>query len=187
MDGITQQVMGLLTGDHLAKIGELIGANKQATSGALSSALPLLVSALAKNASTPQGADALHQALTKDHNGSILSDVAGFLGNPQAANGAGILGHILGGQQASVTQGLAKSAGLSGGQVGHLLEIAAPLVMGALGHQKQEQGFDAKGLAGFLGGQQQAAHQANPGLLGMLGGASSLGSIAGEVGKLFEK
>lgn len=192
MDALTQQLMQQLSGDGLSQISRQIGADEQTTGSALSAAMPLLVSALAKNASKPDEAQALHQALAKDHDGSILNDMSGFLGNPQAANGAGILGHILGGQQSGVTQGLAQGTGLNSGQVGQLLEVAAPLLMGALGQQQQQQGLDTNELSDFLGGQQQQAQQSNPDMMSMLNNlldmdrdGSALDDILGMAGKLF--
>ena len=194
MDTLTQLLMQQLSGGGLSQISQQIGADEQTTGSALSAAMPLLVSALANNASKPDGAQALHQALAEDHDGSILNDMSGFLGNPQAANGAGILGHILGGQQPAVTQGLAQNTGLESGQVGQLLQIAAPLLMGALGQQQQQQGFDTNGLSAFLGGQQQMAQQSNPDMMSMLNtlldanrDGSALDDILGMVGKLFGK
>jgi hypothetical protein len=192
MDALTQQLMQQLSGDGISQISRQIGADEQTTGSALSAAMPLLVSALANNASKPEGAQALHQALAEDHDGSILNDMSGFLGNPQAANGAGILGHVLGAQQPAVTQGLAQGTGLDSSQVGQLLQIAAPLLMGALGQQQQQQGFDTNGLSAFLGGQQQAAHQSNPDMMSMLTSlldmnrsGSALDDILGMAGKLF--
>ena len=192
MDALTQQLMQQLSGDGISQISRQIGADEQTTGSALSAAMPLLVSALANNASKPEGAQALHQALAEDHDGSILNDMSGFLGNPQAANGAGILGHVLGAQQPAVTQGLAQGTGLDSSQVGQLLQIAAPLLMGALGQQQQQQGFDTNGLSAFLGGQQQAAHQSNPDMMSMLNSlldmnrsGSALDDILGMAGKLF--
>jgi hypothetical protein len=194
MDTLTQQLMQQLSGGGLSQISQQIGADEQTTGSALSAAMPLLVSALANNASKPDGAQALHQALAEDHDGSILNDMPGFLDDPQAANGAGILGHILGSQQPAVTQGLAQNTGLNSGQVGQLLQIAAPLLMGALGQQQQQQGFDTNGLAAFLGGQQQMAQQSNPDMMSMLNNlldvnrdGSALDDILGMVGKLFGK
>ena len=150
------------------------------------------MSALANNVSKPEGAQALHQALSQDHDGSILNDMSGFLDNPKAANGAGILGHILGGQQPVVTQGLAQGTGLNGSQVGQLLQIAAPLVMGMLGQHQQQNGFDPNGLSAFLGGQQQQAQQSNPDMMGVLNtlldtnrDGSAVDDVLGMVGKLF--
>ncbi|HXV43837.1 MAG TPA: DUF937 domain-containing protein, partial [Anaerolineae bacterium] len=146
-----------------------IGANEDTTGQALSAALPLLLSALANNASQPQGAQALHTALAQDHDGTIFNDLDGFLSHPQAANGAGILGHVLGDRRDTVQTGLAQGTGLDAGSIGQLLEIAAPLVLGALGQQQQQQGLDPDSLSAYLGQQQQAAQASNPDLMSMVG------------------
>ncbi len=191
MDALTQMLLQQLAGGGLSQIGQQIGANDKSTQSALSAAVPLLVSALAKNASQPQGAQALHKALSEDHDGSILDDVSGYLDNPQAANGAGILKHVLGGQQPAVTNTLAKGTGLDAGQIGQLLQIAAPLVMGALGQQQQKQGLNPQGLTSFLGNQQQTAHKANPDVMSTLNrildadqDGSGLDEAAGILGRL---
>ena len=162
MDDLTQGLLQQLSGGALSQISQQIGVDETATGSVLSTAMPLLVSALANNTSDPAQAESLHQALGNDHDGSILNDLGSFLGDPQSANGAGILGHVLGGQQSTITQTLADNTGLNSSQAGSLLEIAAPLVMGALGQQQQQQGLDTDGLADFLGGQQQSIDAANP-------------------------
>jgi hypothetical protein len=165
-------VMQQLSGDAVSQIGRRIGADEATTRSAIGAALPMLVSALARNASRPGGAEALHQALERDHDGSILDDLMGSLGGGHAASGAGgaILGHILGGQRGALQGGLAQSLGLGAGSVGTLLEILAPLVMGALGRARQQGGLDAGSLGGYLGQQRQQAAEAAPDLMGMLGG-----------------
>jgi hypothetical protein len=192
MDALTQSLLQQLAGGGVSTISQQIGADERTTQSALTAALPLLVSALANNASKPVGAENLHEALVKDHDGSILNNVGGFLNNPAVANGAGILGHILGGQQPVVTQGLAQGSGLERNQVMQLLQIAAPLVMGALGQQQQQQGLDANSLSAFLGGQQQLAQQANPELMNTLNSlldfdkdGSALNDVFGMMGRLF--
>ena len=57
---------------------------------------------------------------------------------------------------------------MNANQMGQLMELAAPMVMGALGQQQQQQGFDAGTLASFLGQQKQDAQQSNPGLMGIV-------------------
>jgi hypothetical protein len=171
MSFITDMLMQQLSGNAVSQISQKIGADPGMTSQAIAMATPLLMSALARNASNPQGAQALHQALNQDHNGGILDNVAGFLGgNPQAANGAGILGHVLGDQRGAVQNGLAQQTGLDANASGQLLEMLAPIVMGALGKTQQQQGLDVNGLASLLGNQQQAAQAASPDMMGMLSG-----------------
>jgi hypothetical protein len=193
VDALTTQLLKQLSGGGLAQIGQQIGADEKTTGSALSTVMPMLVSALARNASKPDGAEALHQALTKDHDGSIFDDLSGFLGNSQASDGAGILGHILGSRQPAVTQGLSKGTGLDMGQIGQLLKIAAPMLMGMLGKQQLKKGLDVGGLTSFLGGQHKKVQKTNPGLMGALGGlldadgdGSAADDILGMVGKLFK-
>lgn len=123
-----------------------------------------------------------------------MENISGFLGNPQAANGAGILGHVLGSQQPAVAQGIAQNSGLNSNQISQLLQIAAPLVMGSLGKQQQSQGLNPSGLAALLGGQQQAAQQANPNMMSMVNqlldqnkSGSALDEIFTMVRRLFSK
>ncbi len=192
MDVLTQTIMQQLSGKVLSGIGKKVGIDEKTVQTALAIGMPLLVAALAKNASKPEGAQALHKALSNDHDGSILNNVSGYLKNPQAANGAGILGHVLGNQQPVVAQGLAQNTGMTSDQVAQLLQIAAPLVMGALGSQQQQQQLDPQGLSSFLGNQQQQAQQSQPDLMGSINtlldanrDGSALDDILGMAGKLF--
>ncbi len=186
MDALTETLMQQLSRDGLSSISQKIGADEQKTASALSTAVPLLVAALAKNAATSEGASSLQQALVKDHDGSILEHVPDFLSNPEVANGDGILRHVLGAKQPTVQQGLARSLGMEDNQVAALLQIAAPLLMGALGKQQQQQGFDLSGLASFLGGQQQAVQQSNPDIMSLLlGSQAGKGGILGLLSRLF--
>jgi hypothetical protein len=192
MDVLTQMIMQQLSAGALSGISKKVGVDQNTLQTALAVGMPLLVTALAKNASKPAGAQALHTALVKDHDGSILNNVAGYLKKPEVAQGAAILGHVLGSQQTAIAQGLAQKTGMSSDQVGQLLQIAAPLVMGALGSQTQQNGLDPKGLANFLGDQQQAAQQAQPDVLGSLNtlldadhDGSALNDVLGMAGKLF--
>jgi hypothetical protein len=191
MDALTQQVMDQLTKKGISQISKNIGADKSTTTEALTTMLPLLVTALAKNTSQPSGAQALHQALAKDHDGSILGNIATFLENPAVANGAGILVHVLGDQQSVVTQGLAKTTGLDSAQIAQLMQTAAPILMGVLGQQQQQSGLDPSGLTDLLGSHQQQAQQSNPDLMNVLNtmldtnkDGSALDDILGMAGKL---
>jgi hypothetical protein len=111
----------------------------------------------------------LHQAVSNDHDGSIFDNLSGYLGDPQSANGSGILGHVLGGQQPAIANNLAGATGLDQGSASNLLATLAPLVMGAVGQAQQQQGLDAAGLSNMLSSQQQTAQANAPDVMGMLG------------------
>jgi len=79
MDGLLQTLIPLLSGDTLGGISEQLGVDKDKTQQAITVALPLLIGALNRNASTSDGAQALTGALQRDHSGSILEDLLGNL------------------------------------------------------------------------------------------------------------
>ena len=151
-----------------ALAGQLGNAQPKQTSDAVSGAASILMSALAKNARSPEGASALSAALDRDHDGSILDDVVGFINgssshtNTRAGNGAGILGHILGGQQGSAIESLMKSSGLSKNQSSSLLIKLAPIVLGMLGKQKRSQSLDTSGIGSILANAAGTAKKRSP-------------------------
>jgi len=161
---ITQQIAGAVAGQLASRLGVSEGTARTA----VQLAVPLVVAALARNASQPQGAQDLHEAVTQDHDGSILDNLMGYVSNPQEANGSGILGHVLGAQRPAVENNLAQATGLDQNAAGSLLEIVAPLVMGVVGREQQQNGLDPQGLSQYLGEQQQQAESANPDLMGSL-------------------
>jgi hypothetical protein len=184
---ILQQRLG---GDAVNQISRQLGTDPSTTQTAIAAALPMLVGALARNAQDPGKAGALANALGR-HDGSVLDDVAGYLGRGDTGDGAGILGHVLGARQETVQTGLGQAAGLDPSKAGMLLSMLAPLVMGALGKAQREKGLDTGGLAGMLGSEQQHAADAAPGVMGMLGSfldrdhdGSVMDDIGGMLGKL---
>lgn len=168
MSAISQMITQQLSGVASKQIAARLGVSESTANMAVAVAVPLILSALARNASQPAGAQDLHQAITSDHDGGILNNLMGYLGNPQEGNGAGILGHVLGDQRGAVESNLAQATGLDQNSAGSLMEIVAPLVMGAVGQQQRQNGFDSAGLANYLGEQQQEQTAAAPGMMGML-------------------
>lgn len=170
---------------------QLGGADKQQTANAASGILSTLMSAMAKNAATPDGASALANALDNDHDGGILDNLTDILGgnaqpqNTRATNGAGILKHVLGGKQSGAIDMISQMSGLSSGNTGNLMTMLAPMVMGMLGKQKRSQNLDGGGIADFLSKSVQSAtnQRQEMGLIGKLldqdGDGSVMDDIAG--------
>jgi len=146
-------------GDNLRQMSQALGTDEQATGNAVSSALPMLLGALTRNASSTSGAESLFTALEKDHDGSILDNVGSFLGNAQSGPGDGILKHILGGKRNTVERAVSESSGLDLGSVSKLLTMLAPLVMGSLGKARQQESLDMGGLTSMLQGEMKSAQQ----------------------------
>ncbi|HQX55105.1 MAG TPA: DUF937 domain-containing protein [Pyrinomonadaceae bacterium] len=145
------------------QISQNVGADSSLVNSAIQLALPALIGGLANNAATPDGAESLNAALDQDHSGGgILDNLGGLAGMifgggqaappPRQADAGGILGHILGTNQGAVAQDVSNKTGLGMGQVAQILMFLAPIVMGYLGKQKQQQGVGADGLGGLLGG-----------------------------------
>ena len=169
-----QDLLGQQQGSQAVdQISQTVNAEPNLVNSAIQMALPTLINGLANNASTPQGAQSLDNAL-QQHDGGILDNLGGLgslagaiLGGGQPAspqlNAGGILGHILGGSQGQVTQQISNQSGLNMGQVAQVLMLLAPIVMGYLSRQKQQNNLDAGGLQEVLGQQQQQIQQSPQG------------------------
>ncbi|HNI02110.1 MAG TPA: DUF937 domain-containing protein [Chitinophagales bacterium] len=179
-------------------VAQQLGIDQQQAASAIQLALPTLLSSLSHNASKPEGADALFNALG-NHNGSSLGNLGGLAQAALASGeGAKILGHIFGNRQGQVENALSQNSGLGAGQIGKLLQILAPIVMDALGGQKQQQGFEVGGLVSMLAGAATSQKQQNPqasDMLSQLFDQNKDGNMvddalkmgAGILGKLFNK
>jgi len=151
-----------LSGDTVSQISQTLGADESTTNTAIQSALPMLLGGLARNSTDESGAASILGALDRDHDGSVLDDLAGFIGNHDQGPGEGILGHVFGGQKSAIEQTVSQSSGLDMNKVGPLLSILAPIVMGALGRTQRQQGLGVGDLAGLLGGTTQQMSSGSP-------------------------
>lgn len=174
MSNLAEQLLSQLQGAPMQQMSSQLGIGEQQTSQAVATALPLLLGALGKNASQPQGAQALLGALQKDHAGGganlagLLGSVLGGGGGRQT-DGAGILGHILGGSQSRAESGLAQASGLDSNKAGQLMKMLAPLVMAFLARQTQQGNASPQALGAMLGQEEQQIRQEGGGAAGLLG------------------
>ena len=158
-----------LAGEQGAQLSKRMGVDPGTGQKAIGAALPALVAALAGNAKRKEGAASLARALERDHDGSILDDLGGFLSQGDTKDGEGILKHALGARRPAVESEVAKHSGLDAKAVSGLLPMLAPLVMGALGRQKRQAGLDPAGLSSMLAGEGNRAREVAPGAMGLLG------------------
>src|SRR4051812_17243064 len=150
LDPTTVNQMARQLGVSDAKVQQAIGVG-----------LPLLLSALAKNSSSSEGAQSLSNALSRDHDGSVLQNKQDAVANYQQIGG-GIVGHVLGPQRAPLESAITQQTGVDAGA---LLQMLAPIAMGVLGQTQRQQGLDPGGLAGALQSNQQQMQQQNGFLL----------------------
>ncbi|MEM6894056.1 MAG: DUF937 domain-containing protein [Bacteroidota bacterium] len=133
------------------------GQSEGKTAEIMAMAMPLLMGAMKKNASTPGGAEGLMNALNSKHDGGILGDLGGLFGGGVDQNvmddGAGILGHVFGSKQSQVENALSSKSGVDASSISQILKIAAPILMGFLGQQTRQQSVNnPDALTGLLGG-----------------------------------
>lgn len=192
--GLLDMLQQRLGSDTVNQISNRIGADPGTTGNAIDAALPLLISALARNTGDSARAQSLASAVSNDHDGSILNDVPAYVGRASEKPGAGILRHVLGGKQQAVQTGLSQATGLDAGKAGTLLTILAPLVMGALGRTKKENDLDTQGLSTLLTAEQEHLKQSAPGVMGALSrfldqdnDGSIMDDVSGMLGKAFRK
>jgi hypothetical protein len=187
------------------------GTDQNKTSSVLTMALPVLMKAMERNASTPEGAQGLMSAINGKHDGSILDNLSGLFGGGVDDNvkndGAKILGHVLGNKQQGVEQVIGQKSGLDASSVANILKVAAPILMGVLGKQASQNKVSSQSdmsslLGGLLGGNETQNEQSFlenildadgdgsiiDDVAGMvLGGSKSKGGISGLLGGLFGK
>lgn len=176
-----------LGGDAVKTLSRRIGADEATTQRAVAGALPMLVTALANNSSDRHGASSLLGALDRDHDGSILDDVVGFLGQGDARGGESILGHVLGGRRQTAAEGVGRMSGLDAQSAGKLLAMLAPLVMGALGRARRHNDLDDSGVSDLLQGERRRVERAAPDGMGMLSqilDADGDGQVADDVARM---
>ena len=157
MSGILDLLNSDLGKTVIDGISNQSGQPSDKTGNLLNMAMPVLMQAMRRNASTPQGAEGLMNALNNKHDGSILDNLgdlfAGGVSNDVVTDGGKILGHVLGNRQQNVQNALSQKSGIDAGSVGNILKIAAPILMGMLGKQTRQSNVNqASGLESVLGG-----------------------------------
>lgn len=165
------------------------GVSKEKTGSVLSMALPAILGAMKSNAKTEEGEKNLNNALeSKEHDGSILSNLGGMLGGGDGGSllskGGDILGHVLGGgKESALTGNISKMTGVDASSVGKIIKMAMPLVMGFLGKQKQSGG--GGGLSDMLGSAMGTSGDKDASMLESLLDADGDGSVMDDIAGKF--
>jgi len=134
------------------------GTDENKTSSVLTMAMPVLMKAMERNASTPEGAQGLLSALNSGkHDGSILDNLGdlfnGGVDENVKTDREKILGHILGSKKEGVENVIGAKAGLDSSSVSNILKVAAPILMGLLGKQARQNNVSSQNdLGGLIGG-----------------------------------
>ncbi len=186
MEGILELLNSAKGAQMIKGVARETGQPEDKTSDVLAMAMPLLVGAMKRNARNPEGAASLMGALSSRHTGGILDDLEGFFGGGVDAavtsEGAGILGHVLGGSQPAVESALSERSGLDTGTIAQILKIGAPILLGYLGRQRAQANVsDASGLNSLLGGLLGGQPSQNQDLITALIDSDGDGSVLDDV------
>lgn len=210
MSGILDLLNSDLGKSIISGVSGSTGTDETRTSSVLTMALPVLMKAMERNASTPQGAEGLMGALMNGkHDGSIIENLGGLFNggvDTEVKNdGDKILNHVLGTKKQGVEKIIGEKSGLSADAVGNILKVAAPILMGVLGKQARQNNVSTPNdlgsmLGGLLGGNSAQEEQSFlekildadgdgsvvDDVAGMvLGSAKNKGGIGGLLGGLF--
>lgn len=190
---ILELLQGQLGDNVLQQLGKQIGVeDTRQVQAASNGILQTLLAALSRNTSTPGGLNALVSALDRDHDGSVVDDLLGFVTgsrqvpNASASNGNGILSHILGGVQPNVIDMVARMSGLDKSKVGALAVKLAPILLGLLGKQRQQGGLNVSGIGDLLKKSVQTANTQQPsfGLLNKFLDRNGDGSVIDDIARM---
>ena len=171
-------LMKTLLGDSsLSALMEKTGLSAAKLKKLLPLAIPLLLKYLTGNASSEGGALSLLGALGQ-HSGSKA--LPAQIAEADETDGGKILGHILGKDNQSAVQDLAKKSGLSGAEVSKALGSLAPALLNILGSATasakdqagQSAGPDLSSMISLLGGGKVSSSPLSL-LGGLLGGGKN--------------
>lgn len=169
MDSIMQILISQLSGDTVGQISQQIGVDEQKAQQAVGMALPMIIGALNRNTNSQSGAQALSSALQRDHDGSILENVAQAVTRPETINdGQAILGHVMGDKRGGFVNSVSKATGMDSDQVAQLFAMLAPVVLGALGQVQRKQNLDPQGVSSLLEQERKTVQDTSSNLVQLL-------------------
>ena len=181
MANIISDSMGMATPAIIKQIAASLGLSGDAVNSVLGAAVPSVLGALANKGSTPGGAKDILANLA-NVNPNLASAMMGGNTGLLATQGTSMLSSLIGqGGLSTLTNAVARSAGIPAAAGASIMGLASQMVMGSLA--KSASGLDASGLSNLLASQKGAIQAALPAglgsVLGMAGGASATMSSMG--------
>ena len=140
----------LLSNDSLKGLSNLTGADNKDITNVLTSALPSLLSGATEQAKDKKTSEGFAAALAQ-HAKDDTSDLTSFLGNVDLADGAKIIGHLLGSGKEETVKKAAKASGVSKKKTGDILSAVGPMLLSLLGQQAEEDDDKETGASGLVG------------------------------------
>ena len=131
---ISNEILGAQNGQVLQQITNQFGIDEGRARSAVGGLLPTLAEGMKPNVNSDGGLDALSSALSGGHHRQYLERPEMLAEEQSVIDGNGILGHLLGGKDASrnLAAQAASATGLDSGLLKQLLPLIASMAMGAI-------------------------------------------------------
>jgi OmpA-OmpF porin, OOP family len=163
-------------GELIEKAANFVGEEGSVTKKALELIMPSILGGITQQAKEPINAEALLNNIKGGgHDGSIFDTVGNLLGGGSATqgfldSGESIVDGLFGNKTSGIVDWIAAFTGIKTGSASGLMNMIAPLVMGAIGKQVVGGNLGVSGLTSLLDGQSSIIQKALPaGLSSVLG------------------
>lgn len=147
---ILATLSNLITPEMVGNLGKQFGLSDELTRQGLTVTNAVLAGGLARAGSTPEGAAAV-AGLVQNADSSVLSNLSGLaanvLGGKKTGGANGLADQIFGSNLELVTGGVKKATGID---IGPMLTLCTPVVLGVVKNMAAQQQLDADGIAKLL-------------------------------------
>jgi hypothetical protein len=186
MASLLETLGSLATPDNVGMIGKALGVDTSLVQQGLKVVGPTLLGSLAKTSSTPDGAASLAKLMPTDVGSGSDSDLLGSVLKSISGGGtsADMMQNVLGGGVNAISGTLSKSLGFD---VGPLLKLGTPLLMGLIAKTAKTQKLDTSGVANMLQTESKAfaADPANAAITSQVQSALKAGDEAAALRKTY--
>ena len=170
VDSIIELLLSQLGTGGANQISEKLGIDEGKAQQVIGMALPMLIGALNRNTSSSKsGAEALTNAIQRDHDGSILDNISQAITKRETVeDGSAILGHVFGDNSSGIMDSVSRATNIDSAQVSQIFAMLAPLVLGALGKIQRNKNLNADGVSSLLQEERKTVEKTSSGLTQLL-------------------
>ncbi len=150
MDNLSQGMMSSFSDEVIARVAQEAGVSPEMASKVLTQMAPAMTGAMAKNTKVTGEAQKLATVLDTKHDGSVFDNLQSISGTELEQDGNKILGHVFGNKTEQVEEVIEKEAGTDKKSTMKMMATFAPLILGALGKEKNAAGIGGDALSSVL-------------------------------------
>jgi hypothetical protein len=175
---LVDQIKKQFSDSDISELSSMIGASEGATRSAVGAAVPTILSALSRLASSDAGAQKIVSAL-----GQVNVGPGGTIAMPSGAaaveKGGNLLNSLLSGSSLSgIQNGITRFAGVAWGGCQKLLSALTPTILGTIASRFAGRSVNAQGLAGLFAAEKASIANAIPAGLSLPDVPGAVGSAA---------